>query len=107
MMNKLERMVGLATRAGKVAFGSEMSVEAVRRGRAFVVLLANDASDRTKKLIRNKCASFGVRLLEYGSKSELGKITGKNNVSALAVLDREFANAVWRNYGGVINGESD
>ena len=50
-MEKIFGMLGLARRAGKLIYGSDAAVNAVRSGKAKAVILAADASDRTKKLI--------------------------------------------------------
>ena len=44
------RMIGLARRAGKIAFGANLVVSAIRSLRKpSLVLMASDASDNTKK----------------------------------------------------------
>ena len=53
MSKKPDGMIGMSVAAGKVAFGSEEAVNSVRRGRARLVIVATDASDRTKKLMYN------------------------------------------------------
>ena len=100
MFSKLDGMIGLAVKARAVAFGSEASAEKVRSGKAKLVIYATDASDRTKKLIRDKCGSFNVKCFEYGSIEHLAKIMGKNKVSAIAVCDKNFADAIIRIYRG-------
>lgn len=104
MSKKPDGMIGMSVAAGKVAFGSEEAVNNVRRGRARLVIVATDASDRTKKLMYNKCNSFGVDIIEYETVEGLGHITGKNRVSALAVCDAGLAGAILKIYGGGING---
>ena len=48
-------MIGLATKAGKVASG-EFSVEKmVKSNKAYLVIVADDASDNTKKMFTNMC----------------------------------------------------
>ncbi len=94
MNSKFDGMLGLAAKAGKIIFGSEMSAEAARHKKAYLVVLATDASDRTKKLIRNKTTSFDVPLAEYGNIEHLAKILGKARVSCIAVSDEGFAKAM-------------
>lgn len=103
MTDRVLGMLGLAVRAGKVIFGSEASAKAVRQGRAFLVILACDASERTKKLIYNKCKSFNVPVVEYKTLKELGRSLGKRSVSCLALKDKGFAKAVGEKTGLVQN----
>lgn len=103
-IKKPDGMIGLSVAAGKVSFGSESSVDSVRKGKAKLVIVATDASDRTKKLMYNKCGSYSVDIIEYATVLELGRITGKNQVSALAVCDKGLASEILKIYGGVLNG---
>lgn len=99
-MNKLNGMIGLSVKAGKTGFGSEQSVSFVRNGKAKLVIVACDASDRTKKLMTDKCKSYNIQIVEYGTQDELARITGKRRVSVLSVCDRGFADAMLKIYGG-------
>lgn len=94
-MEKIFGMLGLARRAGKLIYGSDAAVNAVRSGKAKAVILAADASDRTKKLMRNKCASFEMPLFEVEAGcEELGKKLGKSGISVLGISDINFAKAI-------------
>lgn len=99
-MHKLEGMIGLCVKAGKAVFGSEMCEMRVRGGRLPLVIVAEDASENTKKRMQDKCSSFGVPLLFFGTVSSLAKATGKGRVSALGIGDKGFAAAILKIYGG-------
>lgn len=87
-------MIGLATRAGKVAAG-EFSVEkAVKSGRAVLVIVAEDASENTKKMFTNMCAYYHVPFCIYAAKDALGHAMGKEVRASVALTDRGFADAV-------------
>ena len=94
MKEKVFGMLGLARRAGKIIFGSDAAEKAVRGGRAQLVIMAEDASDRTKKLMGNKCKSFSVPLYVFSNAGELGNKIGKSDMSVLAVSDKNFASAI-------------
>ena len=49
MTDKALSMIGLATKAGKIASGEFAVESAVRKGKAVLVISASDASDNTKK----------------------------------------------------------
>jgi len=42
-------MLGLATKAGKITFGTEASTECINKKKAKLVIIAEDSSDKTKK----------------------------------------------------------
>ena len=74
MQDKALAMLGMATKAGKVVSG-EFSVEkAVKEGKAWLVLVAEDASDNTKKSFTNMCEFYECDLVFYGKKENLGSM---------------------------------
>lgn len=91
MNNKAYSMIGLATRAGKIVSGEFSTEKAVKDGSAYVVLVAEDASDNTKKLFLNKCAHYKVPVKIFGTKVSLGAAMGKEFRASAAVTDRNFA----------------
>ena len=46
--NKVYGLLGLARRAGKISFGTESSIETIQKGKAKLVIVTTDSSDRTK-----------------------------------------------------------
>lgn len=90
-------MLGLAARARKLVSGEFSTEEAVKTGKAVLVLVAEDASENTKKLFRNMCDYREIPFYEYGTKGSLGHCIGKDYRSSLAVTDEELAKAVEKN----------
>jgi len=89
-------LFGLAARAGRMASGEFQTETAVKEGTAFLVVVAEDASDNTKKLFHDKCSFYKVPVIQLGTKEELGHAIGKEFRASLAVLDEGFANAVMK-----------
>ena len=56
-------MIGLATRAGAVTSGEFSVDKAIKAGKARLVIIADDASDRTKKGFKDSCSFYGVPLV--------------------------------------------
>ena len=103
-MHKLEGMLGLCVRAGRAAFGSEECVRLARIGKLDLVIVAEDASENTKKRMRDKCTSFGVPQIYFGTVSSLAHATGKGKVSVIGIRDKGFATAILKIYGGGFSG---
>lgn len=95
--NKAYSMIGLAMRAGKIASGEFSTEKAVKSGRAALVILAETASENTKKKFRNMCTYYEVPLYFLGEKEALGRAVGKESRASLAVLDDSFAKAIEKN----------
>ncbi|SFJ23292.1 YlxQ family RNA-binding protein [Thermoflavimicrobium dichotomicum] len=93
-MNKLLNALGLAMRAGKVVSGEEFVIREVRAGKAKLVVLAKDAAKNTEKKLTDKCQSYQVPLIRFGTRQELGKAIGKAERVVIAVTDPGFAKMI-------------
>ena len=93
---KILSMFGLAARAGRVASGEFQTETAVKSGTACLVIVAEDASENTKKLFRDKCAFYDVPVVLLGTKEELGHAIGKEYRASLAILDEGFADTIMK-----------
>ena len=92
--NKIYGLIGLAARGRNVVSG-EFSVEkAVKSGLAMLVIVAEDASDNTKKLFRDKCSFYEIPIRVYGTKEELGHCIGKEIRSSIAIMDEGLARTI-------------
>ena len=69
-------MLGLCARAGKLAYGADAAEEAVRKGRASVVVMDKAAGPNTRKALKNACESHAARLFEA---ADVGRATGKDS----------------------------
>lgn len=94
--DRILRLLGLCRRAGKLLSGQDTVITAVQSEKAALALLSSDASERTKKQLRDKCAFHGIPLITLTvDGGTLGKATGKaGTLSSLAVTDKGFASAL-------------
>ena len=91
------RMIGLSMRAGKLVFGANLATSAIRsKSKPYLVLIANDASENTKKKIVDGCAYHGVSYLETDySGSDYAHTIGKTfDVMVLAIMEEGFAKSI-------------
>ena len=94
MQSKIFSSLGLATKAGKTQSGEFSTEKAVKSFRAFLVIVAEDASDNTKKMFTNMCTYYEVPCVIYGTKVELGHAMGKEMRASLAITDEGFAKMI-------------
>jgi len=84
-------LLGMARRAGALAYGTGSTRRALKEGRARLVLFAQDASetqrDKVMKLLRHGQTPRAT----LGTREALGSALGSAPVSAVAVTDRELA----------------
>ena len=91
---KVYSSLSLATKAGKTESGGFATEKAVKSGKAFLVLVAEDASDNTKKMFRNMCSFYKVPFVIFGAGDELGHAIGRELRVSLAVTDEGFARMI-------------
>lgn len=97
-------LLGLSAKAGKCKSGEFQVEKAVKENQAFVVIIATDASDASKKGYRDMCKYYRVPLYEYKTKEELGRCIGKDFRAAVAVVDEGFSKGIIKkleNQGGI------
>ena len=87
-------MIGLATKAGKTVSGEFSTEKAVKTGKAWLVIVSEEASDNTRKMFTNMCTYYKVPLYFFGTKEELGHSMGKEMRASVAVLDSGLAKAL-------------
>ena len=92
--DKVLSLLGLAARGRNVVSGEFSTEKAVKTFHAELVIVAEDASDNTKKLFRNKCTFYNVPFYMYSKKADIGHSLGQEMRTSVAVLDDNFANAV-------------
>ena len=96
--NKLTSLIGIATNAGKTASGEFMTENAVKQNKAYLVIVAGDASDNTKKKFSNMCEFYHVPIYIFSEKESLGHAMGKEIRASLAILDEGFAKAMEKQF---------
>ena len=88
---KFLRMLGLAKRAGGVAFGEGAVRDSIRDNTAKLVIVADDAADNTKKKFNDNCNFYGVRCAELFDRYALGKACGRDFAVVLSVKNEGLA----------------
>ena len=92
MTDRVLSMLGLAAKSGNVVSGEFSTEKAVKTGKAFLVIVADDSSD--KKHFSDMTAFYEVPIYFYSDKVGLGNAIGKEFRASLAVTDENLANAV-------------
>lgn len=86
-------------RAGKVVAGEFMVENGIKDGSVHLVLIAEDASDNTKKKFRNMCDYRKIPFEILETKESLGKAIGKDIRATIGITDEGFTKALqktWR-----------
>ena len=89
--DKIYSFLGLATRAGKIVSGDDSTLLELKRGNVKLVIVAEDASDNTKKLFKDKSSYRNVPYVYFSSKLQLGLAIGKAPRAVIGIKDEGFA----------------
>ena len=92
--DKVLSYLGLATKAGKIQSGEFSTEKSVKSGKAALVIVAEDASDNTKKKFKNMCSFYEVPFYVYDTKIALGACIGKEFRASLALEDPGYCKAI-------------
>lgn len=96
MNDRLTGLLGMARRAGHLTAGFDAAKDLLTAGRAQLVLLASDISQKTEKELRFAAGAASPPVLFAGlTKEEIGHAIGANRpVGVIAIDDRGFAAAM-------------
>ena len=97
MADKALGLLGLMRRAGAIEIGVDNASDALRAGRAKILLLSCDAADNARRKLEH--LSVGRRALTIPlsyTREELADCLGVSGCSAAAVTDIGFANALMK-----------
>jgi ribosomal protein L7Ae-like RNA K-turn-binding protein len=87
-------MLGIAAKSGSVVSGEFSTEKAVKEKKAWLVIVAGDASENTKKMFSNMTDFYGVPMYIYADKETLGHFIGKEFRASLAVTNEGLARSI-------------
>lgn len=93
-MQKIHSLLGIAMRAGKLVSGEDGTMIDLKKGKLNLVIVAEDASNNTKKLFKDKSSFRHVNCIELSTKSDLGISIGKDSRAVIGIKDIGFANKI-------------
>ena len=92
--SKALRLLGLAKRGGHAVSGRTAVELAIKRDQCKLVIVAEDAADRTIRQMSHAAAAAGIPLLLMGDTSILGQMTGSAQRSVAAITEEGLAAAI-------------
>ena len=99
--NKVLGLLGLSCKAGKVMSGTDMVLDGIKRRKVKLVIVAEDAAERTFKNMTLACSEY-VKVIKFGNIEEISKAIGKQNRAVIAITDKNLADAILKViHGGV------
>ncbi|MCI9435592.1 MAG: 50S ribosomal protein L7ae [Lachnospiraceae bacterium] len=92
--NNVLSLLGMAMKGRNLVSGEFQTLEAIKKGSAMLIIIAEDASDNTKKLFTDKCSFYKVPIQFFGTREALGRAIGKDFRSSLGVCEAGLADAI-------------
>lgn len=86
MINKkILGLIGLSARARKICYGADSVEEQLKKRKVYLVIVAEDSSDRTKNKFTRLCEKYNVPIIIAGEIEEISKAIGKSNKAIIGI----------------------
>ena len=87
-------MLGISAKAGKIVCGTDATIEDIERHRVKLVIVAKNASEKTKKNIKYICDKNQTIILEFGDINEISKTIGKDNKAIIGIKSKSLSREI-------------
>lgn len=98
--NKLLGLLGICAKAGKVVSGADACLEEMKSNNIKLLIIAEDASDKTKKNYIFYGDKYNIQVAIAGSVDDLSKAIGKKNRAIIGIKDINLSTEIQK----IING---
>ena len=92
--NKILGLIGLAARARKICFGADSVEQEIKKKKVYLIVIANDASDRTKDKFEKLSKTYKIPIIIEGESEILSKSIGKSNKAVIGIQDSNLAKEI-------------
>ncbi len=102
MINKkILGLIGFSAKARKVCFGADSVELQIKKKKVSVVIVAEDASTRTKEKFNKLCETYKIPIIIGGEIETISKAIGKSNKAVIGIEDVNLATEIAKiNNGG-------
>ena len=94
MTNKVNGLLGICSKAGKLIVGTEAVIEGINKKNVKLVIIAIDTSEKTIQKIEKICIENKVKVLKYGTIFDNSKAIGKVNKAIIGIKDNNLSLAI-------------
>jgi predicted RNA-binding protein YlxR (DUF448 family)/ribosomal protein L30E len=108
--DRIVATIALANKAGAVVSGSDKVLDALRKGRVALLILAEDTSTESAAKFMGLAGRTGVDIFRFSLKERLGSPLGKDIRTAVALAPGHFADSLRRElirYGNFFEGGAE
>ena len=94
VVNKVYGLLGISAKAGKVNSGTDIVLENIAKKKKSLVIVAEDASEKTKKNIKFFCEKENIDIIVFGNILKNSKAIGKENRAVIGIKEQNLAEAI-------------
>ena len=94
MTDKILTLLGFASKAGKVIFGTSACVVSIKHKKVSLVILAGDISENSEEKIVRICVNANVPYIKILDRDALSAAVGKSNKTVLGIADNNFSKKI-------------
>ena len=88
---RIYSLISIAMKSGGLKSGEFAVTDAVKKSISALVIVADDASDNTKKSYDDMCSFYKCPIRYFGNRISLGECIGKELRAAVSILDEGLA----------------
>lgn len=88
---KILGLLGLCTKAGDICFGTDACIDLILRKKVKLIIVAQDAAERTKRNLEFVCKENDIKIIFLGTIEEISKAIGKDNKAVIGIKNKNFA----------------
>ena len=100
MVNKINGLLGITAKAGKMLSGTDLVLEEMAKKHVELVIIASDDSEKTIKNMKYYCDKENVEMIIYGTIFDNSKAIGKHNKAVIGIKDKNLADAIKKEIHG-------
>ncbi len=93
-LRKLASYMGFAAKAGKIAAGTNTCIFTMAKGKARLLIVAEDLAENGKDKVLTAARQNQVEYRVYGRAEDLAHYTGKYGAGVFCVTDDNFAEVI-------------
>ena len=86
-LSKVLTLIGFAYKSRKMVSGEGITLESIKKNKVKLVFLASDASENTRKRIKDKCSYRDIPVSEELDRLQIGNAIGKDERVVIGITD--------------------
>lgn len=94
MTNKVYGLLGICAKAGDIVSGMDVMIETVKKGKAKLVIVAEDCSEKTIKNVQYICQRDMIPIYKFGKIEDISKAIGKNHRGIVCIKNENLAREI-------------